>query len=163
MQLELAHQDFAERAVSPFHELGAYESLWDEQGASFKSIADLFAKRSGSIPSDFVERSRASAYSNDVHGRLADNASAQPFHNERYQPTRRRVSCSIRPSQARAQRLRPPALIWWRPYGALRPTMSRSAASAPIRRCRSLAGARKRSLRTPVPRAEPRHHFTTAP
>lgn len=56
MQLDLVAQDFSERAVSPFHELGAYESLWDEQNASFKSIAALFSKRVGSIPSDFVER-----------------------------------------------------------------------------------------------------------
>lgn len=72
MQLELISQDFAQRAVSPFLELGAYESLWDEQSASFKSIADLFSKQEGAVPSDFVERSRASAYANDVHARLKD-------------------------------------------------------------------------------------------
>ena len=65
MELEL--RDFVARAVSPFVELGAYESLWDEQNASFKSLAELFAKRSDSLPSDFVERSRAYAYANDVH------------------------------------------------------------------------------------------------
>jgi DNA processing protein len=72
MQLELNSQDFAQRAVSPFLELGAYESLWDEQNASFKSIAELFSKRAGAIPSDFVERSRASSYANDVHARLKE-------------------------------------------------------------------------------------------
>lgn len=72
MQLELMAQDFAQRAVSPFRELGAYESLWDAQGASFKSIANLFAKQSGAIPSDFVEPSRATSYANDVHARLKD-------------------------------------------------------------------------------------------
>lgn len=72
MQLELISQDFSQRAVSPFLELGAYESLWDEQSASFKSIADLFSKREGAVPSDFVERSRASYYANDVHARLKD-------------------------------------------------------------------------------------------
>ena len=72
MQLELDHDDFARRAVSPFLELGAYESLWDEQSASFKSIARLFAKRTGAIPSDFVEQSRANFYANDVHRRLKD-------------------------------------------------------------------------------------------
>jgi DNA processing protein len=72
MQLELISQDFAERAVSPFLELGAYESLWDAQSATFKSIADLFAKRAGAIPSDFVEHSRASKYASDVHARLRD-------------------------------------------------------------------------------------------
>ena len=72
MQLELISKDFAQRAVSPFLELGAYESLWDEQSASFKSIASLFSKQVGSIPSDFVESSRALSYANDVHGLLRD-------------------------------------------------------------------------------------------
>jgi DNA processing protein len=70
MQLEL--QDFAQRAVSPFLELGAYEALWDEQNTSFKTLANLFAKRVGTIPSDFVEKSRAVSYANDVHARLKD-------------------------------------------------------------------------------------------
>ncbi|MEZ5913475.1 MAG: DNA-processing protein DprA [Paracoccaceae bacterium] len=72
MQLELQADDFSDRAVSPFHELGAYEALWEEQKASFKSIADMFAKREGSLPSDFVERSRAVSYANDVHAMLRD-------------------------------------------------------------------------------------------
>jgi DNA processing protein len=73
MQLELVSQNFAERAVSPFLELGAYEALWDEQSASFKSLAELFSKKAGSVPTDFVERSRASFYANDVHARLGDS------------------------------------------------------------------------------------------
>ena len=72
MQFELDVQDFAERAVSPFLELGAYEALWDEQKASFKTIAELFARREGALPSDFVEQSRASAYANEVHHQLRD-------------------------------------------------------------------------------------------
>lgn len=72
MQLDLISQDFAERAVSPFLELGAYEALWDEQKASFKTIADLFARQQGSLPSDFVERARATAYANTVHHLLRD-------------------------------------------------------------------------------------------
>lgn len=70
MQLELVAQDFSDRAVSPFHELGAYEALWDEPRASFKTIADMFAKQTGALPSDFVERSRAASYANDVHAML---------------------------------------------------------------------------------------------
>jgi DNA processing protein len=73
MQLEFQADDFSDRAVSPFHELGAYEALWDEQRASFKSIADMFAKREGSLPSDFVNRSRAISYANDVHAILKDS------------------------------------------------------------------------------------------
>jgi DNA processing protein len=72
MQLELTTQDFSDRAVSPFIELGAYEALWDEQSASFKSIADMFSKRVGALPSEFVERARAASYANDVHALLKD-------------------------------------------------------------------------------------------
>lgn len=72
MQMELLTQDFSARAVSPFVELGAYEALWDEPKASFKSIAEKFAKHEGAVPSDFVERGRAFAYANDVHGILHD-------------------------------------------------------------------------------------------
>lgn len=40
--------------ISPFRELGAYEALWTESKASFRSIAERFRKRPGAIPSDFV-------------------------------------------------------------------------------------------------------------
>ena len=70
MLLELQAEDFSNHAVSPFQELGAYEALWDEQKATFKSIADMFGKREGSLPSDFVERSRATSYANTVHAML---------------------------------------------------------------------------------------------
>ena len=42
------------RTISPFRELGAYEALWAEDKASFKTIAERFAARPGSVPSDFV-------------------------------------------------------------------------------------------------------------
>jgi DNA processing protein len=68
MQLEL--EDFAQRAVSPFIELGAYEALWEEANTTFKTLADMFAKRAGTIPSDFVERAKATRYANEVHLKL---------------------------------------------------------------------------------------------
>jgi DNA processing protein len=34
--------------------MGAYEALWAEKGATFKTIADLFRARPGAVPSDFV-------------------------------------------------------------------------------------------------------------
>ncbi|HZL62788.1 MAG TPA: DNA-processing protein DprA [Pseudolabrys sp.] len=70
--MQLGFQDFTERAVSPFIELGAYEALWEEPKASFKTLADRFAKRTGTLPSDFVERSKAARYANEVHARLID-------------------------------------------------------------------------------------------
>ncbi len=70
--MQLDFQTFAERAVSPFLELGAYEALWEEPNASFKTLADRFAKRTDTLPSDFVERPRAICYANEVHARLKD-------------------------------------------------------------------------------------------
>lgn len=69
-QLEFGALDFATRAVSPFVELGAYEALWDQDKASFKTLAARFAKSPGSVPSDFIARSRATEYANTVHNRL---------------------------------------------------------------------------------------------
>jgi DNA processing protein len=40
--------------ISPRRELGAYEALWIEQGATFKTLADKFAKDPTALPSDFV-------------------------------------------------------------------------------------------------------------
>ncbi len=43
------------RPISPWLEMGAYEALWTERGAWFKSIAEKFSRSPGSIPSDFVQ------------------------------------------------------------------------------------------------------------
>lgn len=53
-QLALKANGFEDRAVSPLLELGAYEALWLRKATSFKSIADLFRKNLGAVPSDFV-------------------------------------------------------------------------------------------------------------
>lgn len=70
--MQLGLQDFTERAVSPFLELGAYEALWEEPKASFKTLAERFAKGSGTLPSDFVERGKATRYANEVHTRFLE-------------------------------------------------------------------------------------------
>ncbi len=54
------------RSVSPLREMGAYETLWMEPQASFKTLAERFRSRPGALPSDFV--------SNDVALRYADLA-----------------------------------------------------------------------------------------
>ncbi len=42
-------------SISPRHELGAYEALWMQDGATFKTIADRFRARGEDLlPSDFV-------------------------------------------------------------------------------------------------------------
>ncbi|MBL4918004.1 DNA-processing protein DprA [Szabonella alba] len=71
-QLEFSALDFANRAVSPFIELGAYEALWDRDSVSFKTIASQFAAAPGAVPSDFVDRKTAGTYANDVHRLLRD-------------------------------------------------------------------------------------------
>jgi DNA processing protein len=46
------------RPISPEREMGAYEALWLEDKASFKTIADRFKADPAALPSDFVEPSR---------------------------------------------------------------------------------------------------------
>jgi DNA processing protein len=41
-------------AISPLLEMGAYEALWADKTASFKTIADKFRARPDALPSDFV-------------------------------------------------------------------------------------------------------------
>ena len=53
-QLALGNTDFESRAVSPLRELGAYEALWEEPSASFKTLSEKFAAHPGAVPSDFV-------------------------------------------------------------------------------------------------------------
>ena len=71
-QLSLGATDLVGRAVSPFLELGAYEALWDRDNASFKTIAETFAKAPDALPSDFVDAKQAASYANDVHLRLKE-------------------------------------------------------------------------------------------
>jgi DNA processing protein len=40
--------------ISPMKEMAAYEALWENEKASFKTLSQLFASRPGSKPSDFV-------------------------------------------------------------------------------------------------------------
>lgn len=71
-QFDFSDLDFAERAVSPFIELGAYEALWEETSASFKKIASRFASAPGALPSDFVDQRIATENANIVHHRLRE-------------------------------------------------------------------------------------------
>ena len=71
-QFDFGASDFAQRAVSPFLELGAYEAMWDRELASFKSIAQRFSALPGAVPSDFVDHATATNYANLVHGKLRD-------------------------------------------------------------------------------------------
>lgn len=61
MQQGLAFRDSDRfvRSISPTLELGAYEHLWAQSGATFRSIAERFRREHGSLPSDLVSRDEA--------------------------------------------------------------------------------------------------------
>lgn len=59
MQLAFSHEGPSPAPISPRRELGAYEALWLEQGATFKTLADKFASDPTALPSDFVGLSAA--------------------------------------------------------------------------------------------------------
>jgi DNA processing protein len=56
--------------VSPLRELGAYEALWLQKGASFKTIAERFAADPSAMPSDFVKPAIADECAREVLQRL---------------------------------------------------------------------------------------------
>jgi DNA processing protein len=53
-------------AISPRREMGAYEALWLEKGASFKTIAEKFAADPKALPSDFVPPGRTDECATEV-------------------------------------------------------------------------------------------------
>jgi len=58
--------------ISPGIEVGAYEALWLESGATFKTIADKFATTPDALPSDLVPKSAAEACAVKVLARLRE-------------------------------------------------------------------------------------------
>jgi len=63
-------EDAAIAPVSPLKEMGAYEALWLEHGASFKRIAERFASDEAALPSDFVSQDTSSRAAQEVLMRL---------------------------------------------------------------------------------------------
>ena len=70
--LNLQSHDEVATAVSPLLELGAYEALWDEKGASFKTLSERFEREPGALPSAFVPKARATEYAAYVQGRFRE-------------------------------------------------------------------------------------------
>ncbi|GGZ32226.1 DNA-processing protein DprA [Asticcacaulis endophyticus] len=66
MQLALRSDGPAIGSISPRREFGAYEALWLEQGSTFKTIADRFARDPSALPSDFVSPAEADRCSEAV-------------------------------------------------------------------------------------------------
>ncbi|KGD79704.1 DNA-binding protein [Tatumella morbirosei] len=61
-----SHNSF-ESAVSPFREMAAYEALWTEQGATFKTIADKFRNTSAAtLPSELVPDSTIDKFKSKI-------------------------------------------------------------------------------------------------
>ena len=73
MQLELTANGDGPRTISPYRELGAYEALWQNTKATFKSIAEQFAGRPGSVPSDFVPTLEADRNADSVFEKLTSS------------------------------------------------------------------------------------------
>ena len=91
----LAHQDdgLARAPISPRIELGAYEALWLENGATFKRIADRFAADPEAMPSDFVSSAVAEECANAVFQKVKDDGVSQfgvRIHHAGEYPTRLR-------------------------------------------------------------------------
>lgn len=55
MRFAMAESGPALSPISPRRELGAYEALWLEKGATFRSLAAKFAADPSALPSDFIE------------------------------------------------------------------------------------------------------------
>ena len=72
MQLELTDDRDRRRTISPFRELGAYETMWKQAKVSFKFIAEKFAQVPGSVPSDFVPEREALRTAQSVFEKLND-------------------------------------------------------------------------------------------
>jgi DNA processing protein len=69
-ELALKPNDPGTLAVSPLRELGAYEVLWEDPKATFKSISAKFADHPGAVPSDFVSPKRAQEVGDKVRRHL---------------------------------------------------------------------------------------------
>lgn len=70
MQLAFDHGGPALSPISPRRELGAYEALWLQPGASFKSLAERFARDPEALPSDFVAAGEAEGCAEEALKRL---------------------------------------------------------------------------------------------
>lgn len=70
MRLALSDSGPALSPISPRRELGAYEALWLEKGATVKTLADRFAADPTALPSDFVPGQVADQCAAEVMAKL---------------------------------------------------------------------------------------------
>jgi DNA processing protein len=71
MELDLGSPANGNLGISPQREMGAYEALWDEDGATFKTISEKLNKRPDTVPSDLVEPKRVEKYRAVVRDAMA--------------------------------------------------------------------------------------------
>lgn len=65
--------------MSPFREMAAYEALWTEQGATFKTIADKFRRAEGGIlPSELVSDSTIDSFKSKLKN-ILDKFNVEDF------------------------------------------------------------------------------------
>ena len=69
-QLTLDDAQLGLRAVSPFMEMGAYETMWCEPKTTFASLARRFETSPHGLPSDFVSEEEALKCASYVKGRF---------------------------------------------------------------------------------------------
>jgi len=69
--LSLHNPESPAKSISPLRELGAYELLWAQRGASFKNIAERFAAAPELLPSDLVDEREAREVADEVLAILA--------------------------------------------------------------------------------------------
>lgn len=66
--MSVSESDPFDRAIAPFTEMAAYEALWAEHGATFKTIADKFRGNDNILPSDLVEPLRIEEFKSILRG-----------------------------------------------------------------------------------------------
>lgn len=62
LELDFSAPERVALGISPQREMGAYEALWDEEGASFKTISEKLSRRADTVPSDLVDPDRVNRY-----------------------------------------------------------------------------------------------------
>ncbi len=72
LALHFDNRTAAVRSISPFLELGAYEALWLEPGATLHRLAARFRRHPGALPSDLVAHDLALATAERVVAAMQD-------------------------------------------------------------------------------------------
>lgn len=77
-QLKLANEDPLVSSIEPLREMAAYEALWEDYGVTFKKIAELFASRPGSLPSEIVPQDKILSFVKILADLFQQNATKKP-------------------------------------------------------------------------------------